>query len=357
MAAAAEERKIIMPEQPSKFICELCGGTHPTSEHERITIPSERREVTTLLPEKELSPETVEKILDKVEDINQFEIAVHTVGVNNRREINLKDILKDGILGISTMHSYERLKTDFDQRKKWMIAMREKHELPKVWFDVVGDHYGVIKNCHYIRFPSKKPLNLTIIFDLSKYHDPIGARDEFLTKLEEIKEAGSLDPEKDFEKQNTKLGNYMPADEQGPNIRRGGMFAYAEERRSDKARGVGDTGRVLFGRIPPRYFRGIVFQYFMKKENSESYTDEEETDPGIIQEKVIEIAKMMLLVDKNKPELLLPIYGTGGNLLWPKQMSYEEVQKHVAEKLKSKEPESSPAPPVTPEQTGKKEGV
>jgi hypothetical protein len=43
----------------------------------------------------------------------------------------------------------------------------------------------------------------------------------------------------------------------------------------------------------------------------------------------------MLDVFKDRANLLLPIYDLVGNLLWPKQMSYEEVKKFVAERDKN----------------------
>ena len=40
----------------------------------------------------------------------------------------------------------------------------------------------------------------------------------------------------------------------------------------------------------------------------------------------------MLAIDEDDPELILPIYDSKGNLLWPKQMSHEEVKKFVTER-------------------------
>lgn len=61
----------------------------------------------------------------------------------------------------------------------------------------------------------------------------------------------------------------------------------------------------------------------------------------IIQQKKVELAKKIsdevIKANKGKPKNLLPIYDFDGNLLWPKQMSYEEVKKFVAEKDKNKE--------------------
>lgn len=45
----------------------------------------------------------------------------------------------------------------------------------------------------------------------------------------------------------------------------------------------------------------------------------------------------MLELYKGKSEFLIPIYSVEGNLLWPKQMTYEEVKRFVSEKDKRKE--------------------
>ena len=40
----------------------------------------------------------------------------------------------------------------------------------------------------------------------------------------------------------------------------------------------------------------------------------------------------MKAVFRSKQDRIVPVYDTHGNLLWPKQMSYEEVKKYVAER-------------------------
>lgn len=320
-------------EQPPKTICEICGGIHPTISHPTVSEP--KIEVEASPQEKELSPEIIERIMDKVEDINRFGIAFHTIGANRKRQKNsLEDILRDGVLGITAGSSQKKYKEEFNQRKTWMADVRKRNELPMVWFDVLGDYpksCPTIKDCYWVGLNPVRPLNITIIFDLQKYNDPVGTREDFSAKLKKLKDDGSPDPLNDFIKQCTQLGNFMPADTQGPAFH-GGNWAGGLP---NQARGGHDEGHVLFGGIPPRYFRGIVIQYF---ESSLGHPSEakEETDPKLIQEKVNEIAGMMLTVDKDKPQLLLPIYDSGGNLLWPKHMTHEEVAQYVAEKSEEK---------------------
>lgn len=280
----------------------------------------------------ELTLEQIEKIMVKVQDINLPEIAFHTIISLNRRGGILRSVLKDGILGIDTETRREaKYKSDFDQRQTWITDMKRKGKLPKVWFDISGRYTQsapTMKDSFWLRERNvTKPLSVTLVFDLSKFKDPIGTRDSYNEELKKLTDAGSLDPKKDFIKQNSKLRNYMPADTQGPCITDGSFF-YAEKR-SGKARGGWDSGYVLFSRIPPRLFQGIVIRYYGKV--GKYGEDVEETNRSILEEKALEIVNEMLSVDKDKPDLLLPIYDAQGNLLWPKQMSYEEVKRFVAE--------------------------
>jgi len=55
--------------------------------------------------------------------------------------------------------------------------------------------------------------------------------------------------------------------------------------------------------------------------------------------------QLSLVIDKIKKnyeetsENLIPAYNESGDLLWPKQMSYEEVKRFVAERDKNKKEE------------------
>ena len=79
-----------------------------------------------------------------------------------------------------------------------------------------------------------------------------------------------------------------------------------------------EYGFVLSPRVSPRRFEGLVLQ----------------CDSEIIQQMVSQLSKIIMEVNQDKQERLLPIFGRDGNLLWPKQMSYEEVKKFVEERDK-----------------------
>jgi len=44
------------------------------------------------------------------------------------------------------------------------------------------------------------------------------------------------------------------------------------------------------------------------------------------------LARAMEEAYEDKPDMMIPIYDRGGNLLWPKQMSHADVQQFVAKK-------------------------
>ncbi|MCX6763997.1 MAG: hypothetical protein NTZ97_04720, partial [Candidatus Moranbacteria bacterium] len=66
------------------------------------------------------------------------------------------------------------------------------------------------------------------------------------------------------------------------------------------------------------------------------YGKTEELDTEKRKEFAEKVALKMIGINKGKPKNLVPLYDLDGNLLWPKQMSYEEVKKFVAERDKNK---------------------
>lgn len=69
-------------------------------------------------------------------------------------------------------------------------------------------------------------------------------------------------------------------------------------------------------RVSPRHFRGIVL-------GRGSFSDEE------LAARISRLTNTMRVTEINTPERLMPVYDEHGNLLWPKQMKYEEILKIV----------------------------
>jgi hypothetical protein len=78
-----------------------------------------------------------------------------------------------------------------------------------------------------------------------------------------------------------------------------------------------EYGFVFFPRVPKRALRGLVVKI---PEEEKKYNQLKELENKIVE------------TFKQKNGVLIPIYNQEGYLLWPKQMSYEEVKKFVAER-------------------------
>ena len=91
----------------------------------------------------------------------------------------------------------------------------------------------------------------------------------------------------------------------------------------------GEYGFTLAGRVPPRNFRGIVVNIHDRRMNHEKSM-----------EYAKKISGLLFSVNADKKGVMVPVYDRHGNILWPVQMSHEEVKKLVAEReLKNKEKE------------------
>lgn len=99
-----------------------------------------------------------------------------------------------------------------------------------------------------------------------------------------------------------------------------------------------DFQKLAKNRVSPRFFKGIVildqrlpFIYF-DQDQSIIFND-------TTAETAVDIAvETMLSVNLQKPNLCVPVYGLSGALYWPRQMSYEEVQKIAEERRKNSVP-------------------
>lgn len=86
-------------------------------------------------------------------------------------------------------------------------------------------------------------------------------------------------------------------------------------------------------RIAPRFFMGIVImdntdvQWLV-----EGYGIRINLESATTQETVDKVVEKLQFIYKDKPNLFIPIYGLSGGLYWPRQMSYQEVQKFVGDR-------------------------
>ena len=90
-----------------------------------------------------------------------------------------------------------------------------------------------------------------------------------------------------------------------------------------------ERGFALFHRIAPRLFNGIVLKF---KKQGKNHADRIVTDNVDFLSKASVYINLMTSGGQNDFKKLLPVYDVLGNLHWPKEMSYEEVKKFVAER-------------------------
>jgi hypothetical protein len=298
--------------------------------------------------EQPLSPEVIEKIMDKAQDIDSEGTAYRTLFYENIDETMdiLASCLNSGILG--TRFKYTDRNPTPESYALALKRSRKAADYPdkniSVNFNIVGRsetmrddlesmqksreesithgkpyrHEDQLKSLEkeVVKYEKAVDMGLTfwsqgalrevinLIFDLSSYREQ--------NDREKIRFDGKLKPHE-----------YVNA--LGETNKVGG-----------KQKVSSSWGFALYGRVAPRKFRGIFYSH------PAMYTKEDIgiTDQAIIQARVEEIVKRMYEVYKNKKELLLPIYNAQGDLIWPKQMSHGEVKKFVAEREVKKKPEA-----------------
>ena len=249
--------------------------------------------------EKELSPEVIGMIMDKVQDIDKegigfWALRYYLEGFRKKEE-NLKSIFKNGIMGTYS-NIYRRGSVD---SKEYGKLLKEK----KVYsnFNIIGRI-----NDHYQYIGRRKILNAEWTnFKNTGYILLINA-----SKFEEIDNKGAEGRDK-INWNRLKIRQFMA---NNPATRIG--------KKTDS-----EFGFMLSGRVAPRYFTGLMINadnYGFAKENEEINKD--------LKLLTIKSVKCMKETYQDKPNLFVPIYDHKGNLIWPKKMTYNQVKKFVAEK-------------------------
>jgi len=316
----------------------------PEPEREPQSAP-ENPEIKT---ENEPSPEAIEKIMAKVQDINEKGTAYHAL-----RRNWAEPALKNGLLG---QEWDKREEHKFDANEWGRQVHKTKDSF--VHFNIVGrgtdledfDENRLVANngqkaeigmSTWVRYAGHD--RIAIIFDLTGYTEltPRNRPQKTLNKTFRVADPEFVDETKDVL-----------------------ATATAEEK---QLRPDTEYGFVLSHRVAPRLFRGIVFQAAREKTEEEvqkqfqiikaNYEDSVRTGHAARfnvgefnekktleyirlhkvkdenpQPKLQELIALISEINKNKPEQILPIYDVYGNLLWPKQMSHNEVKQFVAER-------------------------
>ena len=283
--------------------------------------------------ERELSPEIMEKIMEKVSDINESGTAYTVITTNSPEKYNdrILSIFKNGVLG--GQPGMPRKKSE------WTRLLQRKGKGPKaapVFFNIIGRSRNTAPNSggELERFNSGRLEyeGVAIIFDINKFIEvglPLsrdyGKGEDRLNPKDTVGYEAVLEP----------YTYWAPRPDDADSIdrffKKNGIVSAEQLRKawnpgSEELKAVSkelpylvspdgliqpdsEYGFVLAYRINPGLFRGIVLP---NKEDPEAFKE------------------IMREVGKNGTEFLIPIYNRQGDLLWPTKMSYEDVQRFVA---------------------------
>ncbi|MFC1618182.1 hypothetical protein ACFL2B_02785 [Patescibacteria group bacterium] len=265
---------------------------------------------------KELSPEILENIMNKVQDIDTPGTAYTMLDKsvdypdNTLLKDNFESLLQNGLLG--TVTGAEGFATDRDiTPEKWAKNVREKDQ-GVVFFNIVGrgrdfPGYENTEIDQAIGDVLDKD-TVVLLFDTTNFkeEEPARRHDTFeqKTKTYRLDDPNIIPWYEEWKK-----GNISKEELQ------------RQELMNENGEFLSDVqyGFVLSFRVAPRLFKGIVL-----KEVSGETAD--------YQARVDEVVTAMRKTYKDQEELLVPIYDTEGNLLWPQEKSYTEVKDSAAAK-------------------------
>lgn len=247
---------------------------------------------------QELSKEEIEKIMEKVQDINKAETGLHVVseklpgGKLDEQLPVLQKILEQGILGAP----YNQREGDNFSSELWAKQVRQRNR-NFVFFNIVGRDIDNVASSYY--FSGKKD-KIGLIFDISKFKEDLSYENYVSGKPD------------NYQYQTRTFGTNSES--------------FAKKREVPYGSGKFKTtkltpypeGHALSFRVAPRFLKGLILKISRKENASQEIID-----------------KLARVINEENSDI--PIYDFDGNLLWPKQMSYEEVKKFVDEREGKKE--------------------
>ena len=305
----------------------------------------------------------------KVQDINREGIGFSGLGTMNHEQLN--SLFKYGMLG-GTMDTHKKEEGVIDKAdpvniaRNWAVRARTEkdpivhinitgrfQELKSVWekrnsSNAVEDYLndGPVQSQIDTAMWTKRRNGVTVMVDLSGFKD-IG-QDATTIKNNHGRERrhSSQTRPKSFQADlyDVRRGSTIPTDEYGfivwhrvaPRNFSGIFLRTHEPQRIYTEEEVGQRMQ-KWGVTPDRPdYKETITRETEHLNRQEETNTRDETDPQKIQQHVNEVVRAMQETYKNKPEMMVPIYDRGGNLLWPQQMSYEETKKFVAERDETK---------------------
>lgn len=327
------------------------GLGQPNATAEEMKSDAERAaEVQTTVPDREsaefqLTPEIEAMVMEKVQDINRAGVASSSIGNVSSEFLSsgLTRIFNEGLLGVDG--SYNPLTHPRNTGAgQWSKSYRE-HQSSLVYFNIMGRsvpttiankeglYFEIDKTADWSRhiYTSRQAMDnfvLSLIFNLKKFQEvaPVDMPERNLVPRNGYAMDG-------FSYWRKVFGDLSPEQ-----VRKAGLDprrAGAIDIDGNPVTFGTDFGFVLNGRISPKIFEGLMITVPIPWDNEE---------PNIYQTRVDrqihELIKFQINNKKDNPMSLLPIYEASGDLLWPKQMSYEEVKAFVVERDARKAAES-----------------
>jgi len=283
--------------------------------------------------ESQLSPEITESIMQKVKDVNEYGNPFSAVSWNYDSK-KLRSIFAIGLIGThKEQEGLDRSAFGNPTNLEAYTKTLKEREKPDVFFNIVGrvgrgripPEEQKIENYGYLM-----PLGHSTIFftfDLSRFKETTTEDDKNLHShtftlyhptrfLEKYNEKGQTMAEVEY---GFRLSPRVP-----PKFLSGVVFALKrklnEEEHEEKINQILTKNRK--SQHSEGYERDINW---IREQERHMYV--EETRPEFISQRAKQIAEVMLEVNKNRPDQLIPIYDVHGNLWWPKQINYEEVKK------------------------------
>ncbi len=249
-------------------------------------------------PESEFSPEVLERVMAKVQDIGKDGTAFTVVTEDrNSDHKDISNVLENGLLGWPTEWPKERSK------EEWAgLARKTKESLNH--FNIVGHTIPEVEKEFALTKVSRHIENSEWV---SRAQSKANAKRNSAVFLFDIQKFNYEGPEQIDER------GYRKHHKRGKYYRRGQINTWRSDDVPEqiKTGPYGETGFVMRDRIAPRLFIGTIPLGKM--------------DENELQKRMAETKDF------------LPIYDIKGNLLWPQKMTYEEVKKFVEERDKNKE--------------------
>lgn len=239
------------------------------------------------LAEAPLSPETIEKIMETVQDINNFSGLIHSTNPSG-----LEIILDEG------------LNSQEGSKARWGYAGRI---IPKKASKALAFYLAVISrnNDHFSKWdaPWSEVVSHVILFDTNKLPN--------------------LDIYHGFYRDQNGHSHELRGDKLRDDVQK---FSQDDVEVDELSISYGQA-------IPPEAIAGIVISprgVRLDRDLQKSASTSKHLD--LSEAQIIDITKHRLNRLVNREVTGVPVYRNTGDLLWPKQMSYEEVKKYVAKR-------------------------